>query len=78
MGLSCELRLDLFLQVYELELDGEEDMAPVGGVRVVQASVSVWVCPGYIMQRLSHLAFHHLRVIRNMRPDAFIKGRAAS
>ena len=78
MGLSPKLQLDLLLQVYELEFDGEEDMAPVGGVWVVQAFVSVWVCLGYIMQRLSHLAFHHLQVIRNMRPDAFIKGRGAS
>ena len=63
----------MLLKVYELQLDGEEDVAPVGGGRVAQASVSVWVGPVHIMQWLSGLAFHHLRVLRDMRANAVIK-----
>ena len=56
MGLSPKLGLDLLLKIDKLELDGEEDVAPVSGVRVVQSSVSVRVGPVHIMEGMSGLA----------------------
>ena len=78
MGLSPKLGLDLLLKEDELKFDGDEDVAPVGGVRVVHASNQVRVCPDYIMQRLAHLALQDLGVIRNVSPNAFKKRRTAT
>ena len=53
-------------------------MAPVGGVRVVQASNHIRVCSDYIMQWLATLALRDLGVNGNVCPNTFKKIRTAA
>ena len=69
MGVSPEFLLDLFLKPYQQELDGHQNMAPVGGVCMILAAVSVRIRLVHIMTRLPGLALQHLWVIIYIKPN---------
>ena len=70
---SPKLGLHLLLKIDQLELDGDEDVAPVGGVSMVLASVSIGIGPVHIMQGLPGLALRHLRILREIAANSVVK-----